>query len=838
MAESKEISKKRKLPTIPTTHSSMGVFSHSKSRIHLLLSRSGQSPPDSGGRGNHQDPQSFSRKRKSSSAAGVSSVGNDLSSVPIKDLRSRRVFSPSSADGVIRNCLDSIKNMEKSEVARNCLSGSQEAMEDGEFRKLGMSNEDFVQSTPPDAEILGAKQVIGSKGSDFSDQFSEKRPSENLQKTDGCLEKGFPDKKNGINSSTRSVLRPCSRAKLFKTPGSFSYRRLLPYLMDMEKASPEMVPGKSDSGKPLNTVSVESLASRGSKSPSRQLFNAAIQKPELQVSSEDRNLNCSNRDSSPSKEDSNLNKEKLATISCDEMMTSGGEITKTSVESPSNAQNLEFSKSSDRCDYDEVQQNSNDDRKQSEIEGMPKADVCHAFDAQHLNSMNPALSEMGGNQKCSLQVRVDNGSEVLEQVGVSNGECMSMSPPDSDTSSKPDTEDSRGNKVDCVSQGMNNVIEKSTKETCHKNNCQNSDKSLGSSPKTKMVPDLRLHLKLSKIPGSFSYKRLLPYLTEITNDYSCASGNDESPKVEKSSEEKPFSPLSTSGKEVRMETSDAKSSPVEHDTGDDCTLPVAAATAARCSPNKKLARSPPKQVANSPMITNSQKERGSTVEHAALDKSQRVETSCQYVVDSPAMLSSSFINPGILPSEGTKLVSNHLPPETEEGCTKSTMKRANLEKQIEADSFVEASIPPGNPAASLKKGILKRNPRGCRGICTCLSCSSFRLHAERSFEFSRNQMQDAEEVALDLIKELSFLRNMLEKSASGATDQTSICINQVKEACKKAADAEELAKARLHEMNSDLKIHCIIPGPSVRFANYVEELVIPIADSSSKKVLK
>ena len=40
-------------------------------------------------------------------------------------------------------------------------------------------------------------------------------------------------------------------------------------------------------------------------------------------------------------------------------------------------------------------------------------------------------------------------------------------------------------------------------------------------------------------------------------------------------------------------------------------------------------------------------------------------------------------------------------------------------------------------------------------------------------------MQDAEEVALDLIKELLCLRNMLEKSAFGAKDQPSICINQV-----------------------------------------------------------
>lgn len=40
-------------------------------------------------------------------------------------------------------------------------------------------------------------------------------------------------------------------------------------------------------------------------------------------------------------------------------------------------------------------------------------------------------------------------------------------------------------------------------------------------------------------------------------------------------------------------------------------------------------------------------------------------------------------------------------------------------------------------------------------------------------------MQDAEEVALDLIKELSYLRNMLENFAFVAKEQTNICIDQV-----------------------------------------------------------
>ncbi|XP_022761030.1 uncharacterized protein LOC111307275 [Durio zibethinus] len=850
MAESKEIWKKRKGPSIPTTRSLMGNFTRSKSQTHLHRNQSSQSRPDSIRGSNHQDLQPFVKKPKNSSPAEDSSVSYCLSSVSIKDLRLRRVFSPSSTDGVIPNCLDDTENLRKSEVAGNCLVGN------GGFKKLDMLNEDFVQSTPPDAEIFGTKQVVERNGTDFPDQFLEKKPNEKFQKHDACTEKGFHEERNGLNYSIKSVLKPCSRVKLFKTPGSFSYRRLLPYLMDIKNdysrspvmghyqktekgleekellasigqetlADKSMKTGckleghNSDSGKDLNMVSFESLTSQENESSSTPLVNGEIQKLELQVSCEDPNLNCLKHYSSSTIEDSHFNKENLAAVvSSEKMLTDDSEVVKTNVQSPCNA-NLKvldqtlstISNKRECCNYDEVPLNSNDDTKQSEIQGMPKAIICHSFEVQQLNSVGPTLSKMGGNRNCSLQQGVDNDGEVVEQVQDLNGEHMSMTPPDSDMFSKSDTDDSRGNKVDYVSQGIDHIIQKSTDETFCRNNGQGSDKSLDSSPKNKLVPNPRLHLKLSKIPGSFSYRRLLPFLIDITNDYSCASGYDQSPKVENSSKEQLLSPCFNSGKDTCMETFNGKSCPVEHYTGDGVMLPVAAATAIRCSSNHKLTRSPSKQVADFPTVMDSQQEQGSLVKHAALDTNQKLETSPEDVVEPPAKSSSSLTDTVLLPSEGAKSVPYQLPLETEEDCIKSIVKCAKFEKQIKADGFVEASIPPGIPAAGLKKGILKRNPRGCRGICACLNCSSFRLHAERSFEFSRNQMQDAEEVALDLIKELSYLRTMLEKSF-GDKDQTSIFINQVKEACNKAYEAEELAKIRLSELNYDLNIHCRIP---------------------------
>ena len=117
--------------------------------------------------------------------------------------------------------------------------------------------------------------------------------------------------------------------------------------------------------------------------------------------------------------------------------------------------------------------------------------------------------------------------------------------------------------------------------------------------------------------------------------------------------------------------------------------------------------------------------------------------------------------------EGFRMTSEQSPI-TSEDCT-SLKDRvsggANIDERNSLapnSSSVEGGILPGIHI-NHRKGILKRSTRGCRGICNCLNCSSFRLHAERAFEFSRNQLQDAEEVASDLMKELSYLRGVLEK---------------------------------------------------------------------------
>lgn len=108
---------------------------------------------------------------------------------------------------------------------------------------------------------------------------------------------------------------------------------------------------------------------------------------------------------------------------------------------------------------------------------------------------------------------------------------------------------------------------------------------------------------------------------------------------------------------------------------------------------------------------------------------------------------------------------------TGQSIEKVKLKQSSVETEVSDDLL--------SPTNGSSKGILKRNRRGCRGLCNCLNCASFRLHADRAFEFSCNQMHDAEEVALDLVKELANLRLFLKKSIDTDNDPTPIQLNPV-----------------------------------------------------------
>ncbi|WVZ71861.1 hypothetical protein U9M48_020393 [Paspalum notatum var. saurae] len=140
---------------------------------------------------------------------------------------------------------------------------------------------------------------------------------------------------------------------------------------------------------------------------------------------------------------------------------------------------------------------------------------------------------------------------------------------------------------------------------------------------------------------------------------------------------------------------------------------------------------------------------------------------------------------------------------------------------------------------SPKKGILKRHTRGCKGICMCLDCCTFRLHADRAFEFSRKQMQEADDIISNLLKEVANLRSLVEKPAGQISFNSYLCLKLQREstqaACKRASRVEEVARSRCQQMFVDLNAHCRIPGPRVRFAQYIEEKKASSSPRSSNR---
>ncbi|KAL1323347.1 uncharacterized protein LOC107629413 isoform X2 [Arachis ipaensis] len=288
--------------------------------------------------------------------------------------------------------------------------------------------------------------------------------------------------------------------------------------------------------------------------------------------------------------------------------------------------------------------------------------------------------------------------------------------------------------------------------------------------KTRLVINRCSHMELLKQTASYSYKRLLPYLSNTMKDSSCATESDHCPKVQKLLDQ-------------TSSYSNMQATPVVSN--------------GHCKPESSPCPRISDNNIDSPIIPYGP---------MAITRDEEAAS----VLPAPSVYSEVKGNS----SFPTSLNEEEKPLET---CRCQSLSQATFLDQ------------PRVSTTSFKRGILKRSPRGCRGLCSCLNCASFHLHAERAFEFSRNQFLDAEEVAHDLIKELSHLRKILERSTESVNGNPILDRSQVKEACREALVAEQLAKDRFSQMNDDLNIHCRISNlqrPRVRFSDHVEQKVI------------
>ena len=257
-------------------------------------------------------------------------------------------------------------------------------------------------------------------------------------------------------------------------------------------------------------------------------------------------------------------------------------------------------------------------------------------------------------------------------------------------------------------------------------------------------------------------------------------------------EEKPHPSLLASHNEEMCENKlNVNSFQIEGNNVDSGALHTATLNPSEGSTNdKKLDLISDEHLGEPQIAFDSQKERESQIERVKSDESSRLEPPNDNLTviqgtDQPDTL-PCIVTCEALSREKTVVEVCHQPSvDTEKNCVTPEMELITNVKSSDTINFeqnslqVEAFAPSEFPDTRPQKGILKRNPRGCRGLCSCLNCASFRLHAERAFEFSRNQMQDAEEVAGELMEELSYLRKMLEETAVGASNHAFVHVNQV-----------------------------------------------------------
>ncbi|KAJ0235748.1 Uncharacterized protein HA466_0263340 [Hirschfeldia incana] len=370
-----------------------------------------------------------------------------------------------------------------------------------------------------------------------------------------------------------------------------------------------------------------------------------------------------------------------------------------------------------------------------------------------------------------------------------------------------------------VAQSVDGVI---NKHSAVGGNTSPLKKVIASSPNKKYAYSRR---KLFKTPGSVNYRRMLPYLKDIQEDNPCVPETVHHPDNKKNTEEN---------------TPPSMLVPENEGTEDMVTSDVAREPDTFSKEEKELV--PCGAVSASPEGSDTDKELETQVKHVIPDTENILGTPQNALGSevhqfSPPIAGSGDSSEAVLSALNNIFAENLAAGEE---IMKTDAKDSAEKLEANGSDLTAELLDPcavsGTPTSiSPSKGILKRNIRGCRGICSCLNCSSFRLNAERAFEFSRNQLQDTEVMVLDLVGEISHLREMLEKYSSA--DHNESYKIQAGEAAKRANEAADLAKSRLYQMNDDLQVHCRIPNEQrakVKFAHYVHEKTIVEVSQSTQ----
>ncbi|CAK8578448.1 unnamed protein product [Lathyrus sativus] len=424
--------------------------------------------------------------------------------------------------------------------------------------------------------------------------------------------------------------------------------------------------------------------------------------------------------------------------------------------------------------------------------------------SEKIISDKPELPDIAEENETNSHAIKKFDNSVVLSVNISNEEPRP--PSEKIISDKPELPNITAHGGDIAESLLNGVVYASkmpSKGSNYKDASSVGEIENGSESKTTVVLNRCPRMKLFKHAGSLNYKRMLPIFLEAVKSNSCASNNDHHPKVQKLLYHTPAVPISDSNLLVNPISVSNDCVPM-----DDSTIDFGAQKETEfqaCDLNNDSS-SPSAHLPGKQILSNGHDKLENLISSPNSIERDLLTTPSRPITDEVTTIEEEAT---------TALSIEERSPETLGYC--QSLSQLKVTDQLSA------------PSVGFQKGILRRNPRGCRGLCTCLNCVSFRLHAERAFEFSKNQMLDADEVAQDLMKELSYLRNILERNNDGVNDTPVFDGSQVKEACRKAFETEQLAKERLSQMNDDLNMHCRTPSllpPSVKFSDQVEEKVI------------
>ncbi|WOL01398.1 hypothetical protein Cni_G10114 [Canna indica] len=363
------------------------------------------------------------------------------------------------------------------------------------------------------------------------------------------------------------------------------------------------------------------------------------------------------------------------------------------------------------------------------------------------------------------KARVDQGNrgadEVMEQSGGPEEDLFQSTPPDTLIAME----------AESVSEDRTAV---SAPETC-------ADTKVDASPPPKSKPALARcsRSKLYRNPSSFSYRRLLPFLMNLEKDESekesLVSCKDYPVKIDNFVEERKSLPLAE-----QLSTHQLMVGELE------CSVPLEPSwDCVDITNNKNLEKVPSSPVHGLQVSTTN------LCNQIELDTDEFKSEAC---LDDPILNSMLHRSPSCSPTaihealleeemDGSVQALSCLPRKPELGFS-----------TIGPESESSRKSPPRTPPLKFlhsserhvlapRKGILKKHSKGCKGICMCLDCVSFRIHADRAFEFSRKQMEEADEIILGLINEVAGLRKLVEKSvmptSHGAGTSALLQLNQM-----------------------------------------------------------